>query len=40
MTRRGIERAREAGWECTVEKMQSLIGEAVDAKTPPGAFLS
>jgi glycosyltransferase involved in cell wall biosynthesis len=40
MIRRGMERAREAGWERTVEKMQELIGEAIDAKTPPGAFLS
>ncbi len=40
MTRRGIERAQDAGWERTVEKMQDLIGAAVDAKTPPGAFMS
>jgi glycosyltransferase involved in cell wall biosynthesis len=40
MIRRGIEKARDAGWERTVERMQDLIGEAVDARTnPPGSIL-
>jgi glycosyltransferase involved in cell wall biosynthesis len=41
MIRKGIERAREAGWERTVERMKDLIGEATaDQPTPPGAYLS
>jgi glycosyltransferase involved in cell wall biosynthesis len=39
MIRRGIEKARQASWECTVERMQELIDEAVVAKATP-AFLS
>jgi glycosyltransferase involved in cell wall biosynthesis len=40
MIRRGIERARDAGWERTVEKMKGLIAEKTQQPTPPGAFVS
>jgi glycosyltransferase involved in cell wall biosynthesis len=36
MRRRGLEKAQQASWECTVEKMQALIEEAVSAENPPG----
>jgi glycosyltransferase involved in cell wall biosynthesis len=39
MIQRGVEKAREAGWECTVQKMQDLIREAVKAE-PPTTYLS
>lgn len=39
MIRRGAEKAQQASWECTVERMQELIDEAVEAKAAP-AFLS
>jgi len=39
MIQKGIARAREAGWECTVEKMQGLIEEAI-ARSPKTAYAS
>jgi glycosyltransferase involved in cell wall biosynthesis len=33
MTRRGIEKAREASWERTVERMQDLIAQAIETKS-------
>jgi glycosyltransferase involved in cell wall biosynthesis len=43
MIRKGIEKARQAGWERTVERMTELIQEAtseVGQPSPPGAFVS
>lgn len=39
MIRRGIEKARQAGWENTVDKMQGLIDEAVENAERP-AYIS
>ncbi|MGV3616039.1 MAG: glycosyltransferase [Fimbriimonas sp.] len=39
MIDKGIERARECGWERTVERMQELIAEAIEAKQAPAATL-
>ena len=37
MVAKGIERAREASWESTVEKMQSLIADAIGSR--PKAYV-
>jgi glycosyltransferase involved in cell wall biosynthesis len=39
MIAKGMERAREAGWERTVEKMQELIVEAASRNAPPGVSM-
>jgi glycosyltransferase involved in cell wall biosynthesis len=39
MVQKGIDRARECGWERTVERMQELIAEAIDAKPLSAATL-
>lgn len=40
MIQRGIDRAKDASWECTVEKMQALIEEAIGTEAATPAFLS
>jgi glycosyltransferase involved in cell wall biosynthesis len=39
MVSKGIDRAKESSWECTVERMQEIIGEAIAAKRTPEATL-
>lgn len=39
MVSKGIDRAKESSWECTVERMQEIIGEAIAAKRAPTATL-
>jgi len=38
--RQGVEKARDAGWECTVAKMQDLIDEAVTVPSSSPAYMS
>lgn len=39
MVSKGIDRAKESSWECTVERMQEIIAEAIAAKRTPEATL-